>query len=63
MGESSPRPDPATSTIEAWREYLHLNKNPMGWTEENWYHRAGCRQYFTVERDVVNNVVCAEDGK
>lgn len=59
LGESASRPDPATATITTWREYLYVKQNPMGWTKENWYHRAGCRQHFTVERDVVNNVLRA----
>lgn len=54
-GETTPRPEPATATPQQWRSYLYERDNPAGWTSEHWYHRAGCRQYFTLERDTVTN--------
>lgn len=56
-GESHARPDPSSATPEEWRGYLYLADNPAGAVTENWYHRAGCRQYLVVERDTVSNQV------
>jgi heterotetrameric sarcosine oxidase delta subunit len=50
-GEATPRPDPTTATPDDWREYLYLRRNPRGWVRETWFHRAGCRRYFRLERD------------
>ena len=55
VGQSSPRPDPATTTPEEWRHYLYLEENPAGWMTETWYHRAGCRRYFVAARHTVTN--------
>lgn len=54
-GEVTSRPDPVTVTPRQWRAYLYERDNPAGWTTEYWYHRAGCRQYFTLDRDTVTN--------
>lgn len=51
VGELVPRPDPATTTARQWRDYLYLRSNRRGWVTETWYHRAGCRRYFTIDRD------------
>lgn len=59
LGESRPRPEVATVDPEAWRAYLYLRDNPAGWVTETWFHRAGCRQYLTVERHTVTNEVRA----
>jgi heterotetrameric sarcosine oxidase delta subunit len=56
-GESHARPDPAGTTAEQWRRYLYVKANPMGTVSETWYHRAGCRRYFSVERDTATNHV------
>ena len=56
-GELRDRPDPATASAEAWRRYLYFPSNPCGPTTESWYHRAGCRQYFTVCRNTATNEV------
>jgi heterotetrameric sarcosine oxidase delta subunit len=56
-GELAARPDPATATAEQWRSYLYLRGNRQGWTAERWFHRAGCRQYFEVERHTLTNEV------
>lgn len=58
-GELSERPDPNATGIGEWRAYLYLRNNPAGWTIETWYHRAGCRQHFVVERHTVTNEVRA----
>ncbi len=57
VGELSTRPDPNTADAEGWRTFLYTRVNPAGWTTETWFHRAGCRQHFTVERHTVTNEV------
>ena len=54
-GDVRARPDPVSVTPEAWRAYLYFPANPSGPVVETWYHRMGCRRYFTVERDTVTN--------
>ena len=55
VGEVRTRPDPASVTPEAWRDYLYFPVNPCGPVAETWYHRMGCRRYFAVERDTATN--------
>jgi heterotetrameric sarcosine oxidase delta subunit len=59
VGELSERPDPNATGVEEWRVFLYMRANPAGWTTETWYHRAGCRQHFVVERHTVTNEVRA----
>jgi len=54
-GEFKARPEPASATPEDWREYLYLPANPCGTITETWYHRMGCRRFFTLERDTASN--------
>jgi sarcosine oxidase subunit delta len=49
------RPGPAQVTPRDWRDYLYLRDNTRGWVTERWYHRAGCRQFFVIERDTVTD--------
>jgi sarcosine oxidase, subunit delta len=56
-GEASARPDPATADPEQWRTYLYLHNNPVGWTTETWFHRAGCRRYLVAERHTLTNQI------
>ncbi len=49
------RPGPDQATPREWRDYLYLRDNTRGWVTERWYHRAGCRQFFVVERDTVTD--------
>ena len=42
---------PATLTDEQWADYLFMRNNPRGVWKELWSHAAGCRRWFTVERD------------
>ena len=55
VGEATPRPDPVSATPEQWRGYLYLRRNARGWTEETWYHSAGCRRFLRLTRDTVSN--------
>jgi sarcosine oxidase subunit delta len=57
VGELATRPDPNTTSVEEWRNFLYMRANPAGWTTETWHHRSGCRQHFTVERHTVTNEV------
>jgi heterotetrameric sarcosine oxidase delta subunit len=59
LGEVTARPDVATATRADWRAYLYLRANRCGWVRETWYHRAGCRRYFTLERHTLTNAVRA----
>lgn len=54
-GEVTPRPNPAEVTAAQWRTYLYFRTNACGWQRETWYHRAGCRRYFVLERDTATN--------
>ncbi|MGH3569191.1 MAG: sarcosine oxidase subunit delta [Pseudonocardia sp.] len=54
-GEANPRPDPETATPEQWRTYLYTRRNARGWANESWYHTAGCRRYFRLERHTASN--------
>ena len=59
IGEVSERPDPNETGIEEWRAHLYVRNNPAGWTAETWFHSAGCRQHFVVERHTLTNEVRA----
>jgi sarcosine oxidase, subunit delta len=59
VGELSARPDPNATSVEEWRTFLYTRLNPASWTTETWFHRAGCRQHFVVERHTVTNEVRA----
>jgi len=45
--------DPFTLSDEQWADYLFMRKNTMGRHREQWFHAAGCRRWFNVERDTV----------
>jgi sarcosine oxidase, subunit delta len=50
------RPNPSESVSDAqWGEYLFMRINPRGWHREQWFHAAGCRQWFNVERHTESN--------
>ena len=50
-------PDPDSLTDEAWGDYLFFRKNTCGVHHEIWFHAAGCRRYFNMSRDTVNQEV------
>lgn len=54
-GDVKARPNPATATPQAWREYLYFPANPCGPVTETWYHRMGCQRFFTLRRDTSTN--------
>jgi heterotetrameric sarcosine oxidase delta subunit len=53
IGERVMRPDPNSATPQEWRGYLYERRNPAGWTDELWFHRAGCGRYVAVSRNTV----------
>jgi sarcosine oxidase subunit delta len=56
-GETSARPDPNRTTREEWSRYLYSKTNAADWTLERWFHAAGCRRYFLVERHTLSNEI------
>lgn len=57
VGERVSRPDPNAASPQEWRGYLYVRRNPAGWADELWFHRAGCRRYLAVSRDTATGVV------
>ncbi|MCL2418002.1 MAG: sarcosine oxidase subunit delta [Conexibacteraceae bacterium] len=55
-GEVTQRPAQRPSFREL-NTYNYFRDNVAGVQREWWYHRAGCRQWFLVERDTTNNEV------
>ena len=55
-GEVQERPD-VSASAETWTDYLYNRKNESGPQKEWWYHRAGCKVWFQVERDTERNEV------
>lgn len=52
------RPDDIMAlSDEAFAEYLYFRKNPKGLHKEIWVHSTGCRKYFNVLRNTVNNQI------
>jgi sarcosine oxidase, subunit delta len=43
--------NPAALSDEQWADYLFMRHNPRGVWTELWSHSAGCRRWFTLERD------------
>jgi sarcosine oxidase subunit delta len=49
------RPCPSEGLSDAeWGEYLFMRTNPRGLHREQWFHAAGCRQWFNAERDTAS---------
>jgi heterotetrameric sarcosine oxidase delta subunit len=53
VGERIARPDVGAAAPHEWRGYLYLRRNPAGWADELWFHRAGCTRYLAVSRDTL----------
>ena len=54
-GNRPPGPTRRRWTPPEWRRYLYVRGEPRGWVDESWYHRAGCRRYFRLQRHTVSN--------
>jgi len=52
-------PQPEACSDEAWGDYLFMRRNPRGPHREQWWHSAGCRRWFNVERDTVSYRITA----
>lgn len=52
--------NPAELDDVAWARYLFFRPNPKGALRERWCHSAGCRQWFTVERDTVTYTISTQ---
>jgi methylglutamate dehydrogenase subunit B len=51
------RPDPASTDIAAWNDYVFNRVNTRGRHREFWQHNHGCRAHLIVERDVVTHEI------
>jgi sarcosine oxidase delta subunit len=40
-----------------WSDYLFNRDNPKGVNFERWYHRYGCRRWFSVARHTVTHEI------
>lgn len=49
--------DPDALDDRAWAAFLYVRDNPKGPFPERWFHRAGCRRWFAVERDTLTYVI------
>ena len=49
------RPDPATASDEAWRDFLFIRTNARGPHFERWRHTFGCARFFNAVRDTVSD--------
>ncbi|HEX6335800.1 MAG TPA: sarcosine oxidase subunit delta [Jiangellaceae bacterium] len=63
VGERVARPDPNAATPQHWRSYLYLRRNPAGWTDELWLHRAGCGRYLAISRNTVTGECRSTPGE
>jgi sarcosine oxidase subunit delta len=57
-GELTARPAPGCDDRELF-ETLYMRRNVAGPQREWWFHAAGCREWFTAERDTRTNEVLA----
>lgn len=49
--------DPSALDDAAWASYLFVRSNPRGWLRERWFHGAGCRRWFNLERHTVTDEI------
>ena len=56
-GELGSRPEPGVATRAEWSAYLYAKANAADWTTERWFHAAGCRRYFVIERHTASNEI------
>tara|TARA_B100000579_G_C22307815_1_gene610167 strand:- start:225 stop:584 length:360 start_codon:yes stop_codon:yes gene_type:complete len=51
---------PVNSSIlshKEWSEYLFFRYNPKGYFIERWVHSSGCRRWFNLVRNTLNNEI------
>lgn len=51
------RPDPVSTSTEAWLDHLYLRDNPRGPHLEWWQHSGGCRAWIKVRRDTATHAI------
>lgn len=49
--------DPDAVDDATWARYVYFRPNPKGRLTERWVHTAGCRRWFTLERDTVTHAI------
>ena len=54
-GEADITRPPADCSDEEWTAYLFIRANPKGPLRERWFHRFGCRRWFTLTRDTASH--------
>jgi sarcosine oxidase subunit delta len=59
-GEIRPKPEGEVGP-HAWGAYLYERANVAGEQHEWWYHRQGCKRWFTAIRHTVTNTVLTTD--
>ncbi|HEX6194501.1 MAG TPA: sarcosine oxidase subunit delta [Jiangellaceae bacterium] len=57
IGERVARPDVDATTPQEWRAHLYTRRNPAGWADELWLHRAGCGRYLAVSRNTMTGEI------
>lgn len=58
-GEAGATRPASAANDAAWTAYLFLRQNTLGLAKEQWFHAAGCRQWFFVFRDTLSHEVVA----
>jgi methylglutamate dehydrogenase subunit B len=51
------RPEPSSTDIEAWNDYVFNRVNTRGRHRELWQHNHGCRAHLVLERDSVTHEI------
>ncbi len=49
--------NPSDLNDREWGNYLFMRKNTKGRFSELWSHADGCRKWFKVDRDTINNKI------
>jgi sarcosine oxidase subunit delta len=60
-GELRTRPD-ADAGVRELNAYNYFRHNAAGVQKEWWFHRSGCRAWFTAERDTRTNEVLTTEA-
>jgi sarcosine oxidase, subunit delta len=61
-GELPTVPDSVTEPAARNVDYVWFFDNLDGPSTERWFHEAGCRRWFTVQRDTHRDVVLGSPG-
>ncbi|MGE0499360.1 MAG: sarcosine oxidase subunit delta [Rhizobiaceae bacterium] len=51
------RPDPASTDLKAWNDYVYGRTNPAGDHVEFWQHSGGCRAHLRVARNTLTHAI------